>query len=68
MSLETNRELAKAFQTLRQYFEQEPNGTFRAKAYANAVVKLRTHPTPITSGKQAMKIKGIGKSIAEKID
>lgn len=40
---------------------------FRAGAYARAVVAIRGYNKEITSGKQAKKIDGVGKSIADKI-
>ena len=42
---------------------------YRSRAYKNAAFALRNHPTQIISGIQAEReIKGIGKSIAAKID
>lgn len=42
--------------------------TYRARAYLNASSSISFYPDPITSGKQAKKIKGVGKSIADNID
>lgn len=40
----------------------------RARAYGNAVRTLSRVNSPIASGKQAMKLRGIGKSLSAKID
>lgn len=42
--------------------------TYRAKAYRGAVNAVKNSNVPIASGAQAIKLKGIGKSIADKID
>ena len=41
---------------------------FKARAYWKAAKAIRDHEEPISSGKQALSIKGIGKSISAKID
>jgi len=41
---------------------------FKAKAYSQAVQAIKKYPHQIKSGKEAQQIKGVGKSIAEKID
>jgi hypothetical protein len=41
---------------------------FKARAYWKAAKAIRDHDDQISSGKQALSIKGIGKSISAKID
>lgn len=63
-----NQVLSQVFARLAAEYEQIGE-VYRAKAYRNASVNIARHPTQIISGKQAQKeIKGIGKSISEKID
>jgi DNA polymerase/3'-5' exonuclease PolX len=42
--------------------------SYKRQAYTNAALKIYHLPYGITSGKEAMKLPGIGKSIAKKID
>jgi len=42
--------------------------TFKSKAYRKAASVLASHPTRITSGKEAQKLDGIGDKIGKKID
>ena len=61
-----NEKLAKAFD---QLAIQNKGDRWRVRAYKNAASSLRSHQTTILSGAQAQKeVKGIGKSIASKID
>ncbi len=61
-----NENLAKAFD---QMAIQKKKERYRALAYINAASSIRSHQSIILSGAQAQKdIKGIGKSIAAKID
>lgn len=41
---------------------------FKVKAYSQAISALDQYPVEIESGKEAQKLTGVGKSIAEKID
>lgn len=48
--------------------EKRRNGdTWRVRAYTQAIAAIKIHDKPITSKEDALKIHGIGKSIAEKI-
>jgi len=60
-----NEKLAQAFDQLAIQFKKD---RFRSRAYRNAADALRTHNGTILSGAEALNIKGIGKSIASKID
>lgn len=61
-----NENLAKIFDQLVIQFK---NDRWRTRAYKNAAQLIRNHQGTILSGEQAQKeIKGIGKSIAAKID
>ena len=61
-----NDDLAKAFDQLTIQFKKD---RYRSRAYRNAAEAIRNHGEIIESGTQAQKdIKGIGKSIAAKID
>ncbi len=60
-----NEKLAKSFDQLAIQLKTD---RYRSRAYRNAATILRSHPCTIMSGKEAMEIKGIGKSIASKID
>ena len=61
-----NEKLAKVFDQLAIQFKKE---RYRSRAYRNAAAAIRSHQGTILSGTEAQKnIKGIGKSIAAKID
>lgn len=61
-----NEKLASSFDQLAIQFKKD---RYRSKAYKNAADILRSYPDQIRSGSQAQdNIKGIGKSIASKID
>ena len=61
-----NSKLADVCDQLSQQFQEDH---YRCRAYKNAAMALRNHPREVTSGKQAeIEIRGIGKSIATKID
>ena len=47
---------------------QSDGNTQRLRAYRKALTALKSHDEEILSGKDAIKIKYIGKSVAEKID
>jgi len=49
-------------------FEHTIGNQAKTKAYRKAVTALRMHPSEIKGGNEAMKIDGIGKKIAKKID
>lgn len=46
---------------------REPKDKFRAKAYQNAIKAIKNCNYPLTSGKDAQKLEGVGKKIADKI-
>ena len=48
--------------------EKEKGDMVRANAYSKAANALRDHGAPLASGKEAMKLKGIGKKIGAKFD
>ena len=48
-------------------FEKNQGDAFRAKAYRGAVVAIQQLPHALTSGKEAKKLSGVGKSVADKI-
>ena len=61
-----NIKLADAFNDMAREFKKD---RYRKRAYENAAASIRKYDKIITSGSQAQKeIKGIGKSIADKID
>lgn len=60
-----NEKLAKVFDQLAIQFKKD---RYRSRAYRNAASEIRTQQGTILTGAQAMKIKGIGKSIGDKID
>uniref|UniRef100_A0A8D8Y5W8 DNA polymerase n=1 Tax=Cacopsylla melanoneura TaxID=428564 RepID=A0A8D8Y5W8_9HEMI len=53
---------------LADYERTVNNNMFKFKAYKNAAAALAALPNRINSGTEALSIKGIGKSIAKKID
>ena len=44
------------------------NNSFKYNAYRRAAFALANYPKKISSGREALKLPGIGKSIASKID
>lgn len=61
-----NENLAKAFDAMAREYKKD---RFRKRAYENAAAAIRNYEGKIVSGKQARnEIKGIGESIAAKID
>ncbi|RHZ80557.1 hypothetical protein Glove_134g214 [Diversispora epigaea] len=48
--------------------EKEEKDHHRERAYRAAIKSIKDYPKEITSGKEAQKLKGIGKSISDKID
>lgn len=67
MSIPSNIQIADIFGKLSAVYEQKGDN-YRALAYRNASLAIAKHSVPITSGKQAMKLRGVGKSTAQKID
>mmetsp|Transcript_22693 Transcript_22693/g.69759 ORF Transcript_22693/g.69759 Transcript_22693/m.69759 type:complete len:308 (-) Transcript_22693:330-1253(-) len=59
--------LASAFKELAS-FEFKRNDRFKGSAYQKVSTAIAEHAVPITDGKQATKLPGIGKSSAAKID
>uniref|UniRef100_A0A1I8FRW7 HHH_8 domain-containing protein n=1 Tax=Macrostomum lignano TaxID=282301 RepID=A0A1I8FRW7_9PLAT len=53
---------------LSNYEKNKNRNLFKFKAYRKAADLIKTHPTPIKSGKQAKEMNGIGDKIAKKID
>ncbi|KAJ0409118.1 hypothetical protein P43SY_002252 [Pythium insidiosum] len=64
---EDNQELADAFAEL-SGFEFKRGERFKGGTWSKVAKAIRDHDEKITSGKQAQKLKGIGKSAAAKID
>ena len=48
--------------------KEQYNNNFKYRAYKNAIQSLSTFPNPITNSSQVSHLKGIGKSICQKID
>jgi len=64
--MDINSRLADAFDEMAREFKKD---RYRRRAYENAAEAIRSHDKPITSGLQArQEIKGVGESIATKID
>ncbi|WVQ74353.1 hypothetical protein IAR50_003953 [Cryptococcus sp. DSM 104548] len=64
-----NEFLAKKFEALYELYEGQPGkNTFSIRMYRQAAATMRRTTVPITSGTQAKTIKGIGDSLAERID
>lgn len=64
--MDINSVLADIFDEMAREFKKD---RYRRKAYENAAEAIRSHDKPITSGLQAkQEIKGVGESIATKID
>lgn len=66
-SVEENQELADAFAEL-SGFEFKRGEKFKGGTWSKVAKAIRDSEDAITSGKQALKLKGIGKSSAAKID
>ncbi|TMW62656.1 hypothetical protein Poli38472_005274 [Pythium oligandrum] len=64
---EDNQELADAFAEL-SGFEFKRGEKFKGGTWSKVAKAIRDHDEKISSGKQAQKLKGIGKSAAAKID
>ncbi len=62
-----NNELSKVFGQLAKQYE-DLGEVYRSRAYQKAAIGIANYHHPITSGKQAQTIRGVGKSIADKID
>lgn len=58
----------KIIEKLEEYVKLSGLTSFRKTAYMNAIIAIKGHDKEIKSGKEAQKIKGVGKSSAEKID
>lgn len=64
--MDINSRLADVFDEMAREFKKD---RYRRRAYENAAEAIRSHDKPITSGLQArQEIKGVGESIATKID
>ncbi len=62
-----NQELSELFQEIAGYcFKSE--SAFKGQTYSKVAAAIRHAEEPLLSGKQAMKLKGIGKSSGAKID
>lgn len=65
----TNKEIARSFQVLADLMELHGENTFRVRTYQNAYILLRKVPTPLAemSREEMEAIKGVGKSLGDKI-
>lgn len=65
----TNKEVAKIFNLLAKLMELHGENKFRTRSYSNAYVQIRKLDSPVLSLtlEELNEIKGIGKTIAEKI-
>lgn len=64
-STSVNRDIAKILEELSVYYDDEP---YKARAFSLASETVLAQKQPIESGKEAMKLKGIGVSTAEIIE
>ncbi|CAG8449536.1 12003_t:CDS:10 [Ambispora leptoticha] len=62
-----NEEITKVLEVLARNEKNEDN-VYKERAYYNAIRTLSLYPHKITSGGEAKQLKGIGESIARKID
>ncbi|KAF2362120.1 DNA polymerase beta thumb domain [Trinorchestia longiramus] len=63
-----NADLCEFLMELSAYERNVTRNGFKSNAYRGAAAALSTHPVRISSGKEAAKIKGIGKKISDKIE
>ncbi|KAJ8916042.1 hypothetical protein NQ315_010910 [Exocentrus adspersus] len=63
-----NHDFCEFLSELAEYEKNVTRDIHRYSAYRKAVSVLASHPTRITSGDEARKLKGIGEKIAKKID
>jgi DNA polymerase/3'-5' exonuclease PolX len=65
--MDQNTRIANELEKVAEHYTlaKEP---YKARAYRNAAKAIKTHQEPITSKAQALKIKGVGKSVAETIE
>ncbi|GAG64524.1 unnamed protein product, partial [marine sediment metagenome] len=61
-----NQELLNNLRILQDYYKKVGDN-WRVLAYTKAITAISIYPEEITSRAQAMKIKGVGKGIADKI-
>lgn len=61
-----NDRIISQFQILEEYYRRNKD-TFRARAYENVIILIENFPEKITDIEQIKSVKGIGKSIKEKI-
>lgn len=62
-----NENIADKFMRMAAMYSAE-NKVFKANAYRRAANSILLHPTPLTSGKEAMELRGVGKSLGAHID
>lgn len=63
-----NDALATAIANLGELYRGAPGGNeFRVRGYTKAASIIRNHPLPITSREQALSLKGIGESVADRV-
>ena len=62
-----NKKLVQELQRLADYYKKSGD-TWRAKSYAKAVVNISNYPHKLKTKEEAMRINGVGKGIAEKIE
>lgn len=65
----TNKEIAKTFQLLGDIMELHGENPFKIKSYQSAYIQLRKLDTPLAdmTADERAQVKGVGKTIAEKI-
>jgi DNA polymerase beta len=66
-SIDYTPQIIHTFEILEQE-ERAKRDHFRAKAYKEAIIAIRGHGTPIYRPEDVIGIRGIGKSMREKID
>ena len=64
----SNNDIADIIQEISDYYRNDPDEKFRANSFAKAAINIRRQAGVITSGKDARKIPGVGKSTADVID
>jgi DNA polymerase/3'-5' exonuclease PolX len=64
---EANQQMIEVLKAIAD-IERVKGDTFRHRAYINAIRSIKDYSKEITSGKEALELEGIGKSIAAKID
>lgn len=63
-----NSDFCDFLQELADYEKNVAGNIYKYSAYRKAASSLASHPVRVQSGKEAMKLDGVGKKIAEKLD